>query len=70
MPCIGAPTWPNHAPIFAAAGFEIETSRFADLKAQTIAVDGVWETLDRAKEGDVVLLHGCCHNPTGMDFSR
>ncbi len=67
---LGAPTWPNHAPIFAAAGLEIETSRFADLKAQTIAVDGVWETLDRAKEGDVVLLHGCCHNPTGMDFSR
>ena len=67
---LGAPTWPNHAPIFAAAELEIETSRFADLKAQTIAVDGVWETLDRAKEGDVVLLHGCCHNPTGMDFSR
>ena len=61
---------PRTPPIFAAAELEIETSRFADLKAQTIAVDGVWETLDRAKEGDVVLLHGCCHNPTGMDFSR
>ncbi len=67
---IGAPTWPNHAPIFAAAGLEIEASRFADLQSQTIDVDGVWETLDRAKEGDVVLLHGCCHNPTGMNFSR
>jgi aromatic-amino-acid transaminase len=67
---LGAPTWPNHAPIFTAAGLRIEAHRFADLEAQTIDFEGVRQGLAQAGPGDVVLLHGCCHNPTGMDFSR
>ncbi|RBP15450.1 aromatic-amino-acid transaminase [Roseiarcus fermentans] len=67
---LGAPTWPNHAPIFRAAGLAIETHPFADLATQAVDFDGVRAGLARAAPGDVVLLHGCCHNPTGIDFSR
>jgi aromatic-amino-acid transaminase len=67
---LGTPTWPNHAPIFTAAGLGIEARRFADLEAQTIDFESVRRGLAAAQPGDVVLLHGCCHNPTGMDFSR
>ena len=67
---IGTPTWPNHAPIFTAAGLPIELHRFADLAAQAVDFDATRQGLAQAKAGDVVLLHGCCHNPTGIDFSR
>jgi aromatic-amino-acid transaminase len=67
---IGTPTWPNHAPIFTAAGVKIETHRFMDLERQAIDFDSVRQALAKAKAGDVVLLHGCCHNPTGADFSH
>lgn len=67
---VGTPTWPNHQPILAAAGLAIATHPFADLATQSVDFDGVRAGLARAKPGDVVLLHGCCHNPTGMDFSR
>src|SRR5208283_1841635 len=67
---VGTPTWPNHAPIFSAARLRIEAHRFVDLKAQTVDFDGVRRGLAEASPGDVVLLHGCCHNPTGISFSR
>ncbi len=67
---VGTPTWPNHAPILTAAGLAIETHRFADLATQSVDFDSVREGLAKADPGDVVLLHGCCHNPTGIDFSR
>ncbi len=67
---VGTPTWPNHVPIFTAAGLAIEAHRFADLEAQSVDFDAVRQGLAQAKAGDVVLLHGCCHNPTGIDFSR
>jgi aromatic-amino-acid transaminase len=67
---VGTPTWPNHVPIFTAAGMKIETHRFVDLAAQTVDFGAVRQGLASANPGDVVLLHGCCHNPTGVDFSR
>ena len=67
---VGTPTWPNHAPIFTAAGLSIEGRRFADLETQSVDFDATRQGLAEAKAGDVVLLHGCCHNPTGIDFSR
>jgi aromatic-amino-acid transaminase len=67
---VGAPTWPNHAPIFIAAGLTIRPHRFADLAAQAVDFNSVRKGLAEASPGDVVLLHGCCHNPTGIDFSR
>lgn len=62
---IGTPTWSNHAPIFSAAGLAIKTYQFFDVKTQTVDVDALLSTLANADQGDVVLLHACCHNPTG-----
>ena len=67
---VGTPTWPNHAPIVRAAGLALETHGFADLATQSVDFDAVRAALAKARPGDVVLLHGCCHNPTGIDFSR
>ena len=67
---VGTPTWPNHVPIFSAAGLAIEPHRFVDLETQTVDFDAVRKALAKAGPGDVVLLHGCCHNPTGVAFSR
>jgi aromatic-amino-acid transaminase len=66
---LGTPTWPNHTALLAAAGLEIKTYRHFDPLSQTIPFDEIVTTLRMAKAGDIVLLHGCCHNPTGADFS-
>ncbi|HEX2510506.1 MAG TPA: amino acid aminotransferase [Microvirga sp.] len=65
---VGAPTWPNHAPIFAAAGLEVVEYPYFDLKRQELLFDEMISHLEQAQAGDVVLLHGCCHNPTGADL--
>lgn len=67
---MGSPTWPNHAPIFAEAGLRIEDHRFFNTATAELDFDGMIGALGRAAAGDVVLLHGCCHNPTGAGFSH
>lgn len=65
---MGTPSWPNHAQIVSAAGVELKTfshmtsDGFADLESLKAA-------LAQAEAGDAVLLHGCCHNPTGVDYT-
>ena len=66
---LGAPTWPNHRPIFAAAGLQVAEYRQFDRDEQRFCFDDTLEVLSRAAVGDVVLLQGCCHNPTGADPS-
>jgi len=66
---LGTPTWPNHAPILSAAGLPIERYPYIDLATQTIDFAAVRTALAGAQAGDVALLHGCCHNPAGLDFS-
>ena len=66
---IGTPTWPNHPPVFASANLKIETYRYFDQASQTILFDEMMDALGRAEAGDVILLHGCCHNPTGANLS-
>lgn len=66
---IGAPTWPNHAPIFAEAGLSVQSHRFYDVASARIDFDAMLEDLEQAKFGDILLLHGCCHNPTGASLS-
>ncbi|SCB61123.1 aromatic-amino-acid transaminase [Rhizobium aethiopicum] len=66
---LGTPSWPNHAPIFASARLDRKEYAFVDLTLQEIKFDSVVSALSSAGEGDVVLLHGCCHNPTGIDFT-
>lgn len=68
---VSTPTWANHIPLISSAGLKIETYPYYN--RETLGVD-FSDMLDRLKSGanpgDIVLLHGCCHNPTGADFSR
>ncbi len=61
------PTWPNHNNIFQAAGVELKTYPYYDAKNKSLAFDALAAALEEIPRGDVVLLHGCCHNPSGMD---
>lgn len=65
---IGTPTWPNHEPVFAAAGLPVERYRHFDAATQRLCFAEMLAALGRARAGDVVLLQGCCHNPTGADL--
>lgn len=65
----GAPTWANHPSVFEAAGLSMAYHRHIDLGAQTLCFDDMLDALGSAAPGDAVLLHGCCHNPTGADLS-
>ncbi|MGD8118025.1 amino acid aminotransferase [Vibrio sp. TRT 29B02] len=64
---ISNPTWANHNGVFTAAG--LETAQYTYYNAETKDKDfaAMLADLEKAAEGDVVLLHGCCHNPTGID---
>ncbi|MDO4879208.1 MAG: amino acid aminotransferase [Neisseria sp.] len=64
---ISAPTWPNHNAIFQAVGINIRDYRYYDKASHGLDWDGLIADLSQAEAGDVVLLHGCCHNPTGID---
>jgi aspartate/tyrosine/aromatic aminotransferase len=66
---ISQPTWPNHPNIFKTAGLAVETYPYFDAAANTLAFDAMLAALQQIPEGDVVLLHGSCHNPTGVDPS-
>lgn len=63
------PTWPNHMPILRAAGLTARTYPYFDGATGGVHFDSMIEALKGAAPGDVVLLHGCCHNPTGADLS-
>ena len=61
------PTWANHAKIFEAAGVTSRSYPYFDAENNALSFDAMIETLGNVSNGDVVLLHGCCHNPTGVD---
>ena len=67
---MGTPSWPNHVQIFNAVGLESATFRHLDVATQTLDFEALMATLDGAGKGEAVLLHGCCHNPTGADYSE
>lgn len=64
---VSNPTWPNHISMLKHLGIEIVTYRYFDEETRGVDVAGMMEDLKAAKKGDVVLLHGCCHNPTGAN---
>ncbi len=66
---IGAPTWPNHTQILDQLGIETVAFGHYDQRAQTLSFDQMMATLGTARAGDAVLLHGCCHNPSGADYN-
>jgi aromatic-amino-acid transaminase len=65
---VGQPTWPNHAPLIECAGVEMVSYDYYDSGARLILFDRMMAALENAPAGDLVLLHGCCHNPTGADL--
>ena len=67
---IGVPTWPNHVPLLGGTGFEIKEYPYYDLESHRIDSDQMIEALKQVPAGDLVLLHGCCHNPTGADLTH
>ena len=62
------PTWPNHLPVMRAAGLQVREYPYFDAASGTVRFDDMLAALRTAKGGDVVLLHGCCHNPTGANL--
>ena len=62
------PTWPNHLGVFSAAGLEIQRYPYVDAQNR-LDFDGMLAALENIPKGDVVVLHACCHNPTGFDLS-
>lgn len=66
---ISNPTWPNHIPMMREAGLTIAEYPYFDAASGSVRFDDMLATLKTAKPGDVVLLHGCCHNPTGANLT-
>lgn len=66
---ISNPSWENHRALFTRAGFKVDSYRYYEPALQGIDVDGMLADLRRAEAGTIVLLHACCHNPTGYDLT-
>lgn len=64
------PTWPNHPNIFQAAGVKTATYPYFDAATNGVAFTQMLEAVHKIPTGDVLLLHGCCHNPTGVDLTQ
>ena len=66
---ISDPSWENHRALFTQAGFEVGTYRYYDAATRALNFDGMLADLNAAAAGTVVVLHACCHNPTGYDIT-
>lgn len=67
---VSDPTWANHIPLIGDAGLNIKTYPYFDKQSASIKFDEMMDCLSGIGANDVVLLHGCCHNPTGADLSK
>lgn len=67
---VSDPTWDNHRAIFQSSGFKVHTYPYYDAETGGVRFDAMVETLKGLPEKSIVLLHPCCHNPTGVDLSR
>jgi aromatic-amino-acid transaminase len=66
---ISDPSWENHRALFDSAGFEVGSYRYYDAETRGLNVTGMMADLSAAPAGTVVVLHACCHNPTGYDIN-
>jgi len=64
------PTWANHMPLLGGAGLMLKSFPYYDTDTHTIRIDAMLEALRAVPRGDIVLLHACCHNPSGLDPSE
>lgn len=67
---VSAPTWQNHVAIFESAGFKVGSYPYYDKKTGEIDFPAMLESLKGLKKDTVVILHACCHNPTGVDLTQ
>ena len=67
---VSDPTWPNHISILKYLNIPCESYRYFDNETRGVDFDSMVSDLSRAKAGDVILLHGCCHNPTGANLNK
>ncbi|WJM85788.1 amino acid aminotransferase [Dickeya chrysanthemi] len=67
---VSNPSWPNHKNVFSAVGLEVCDYTYYDAANHKLDFDGLLSSLNEAQAGDVVLFHGCCHNPTGIDPTK
>ena len=65
---LGTPSWPNHAPIIRAVGLDLVEYPYYERGQGAIRFEDMLEAICKGSPGDVALLHGCCHNPTGADL--
>lgn len=66
---VSNPSWPNHKNVFSAAELEVCHYAYYNAVTHTLDLTAILASLSKARAGDVVLFHGCCHNPTGIDPS-
>jgi len=66
---ISNPSWENHRALFEAAGFNVEAYPYFDAKTRGLDFAGMAAALEQLPEGAIVVLHACCHNPTGVDLN-
>ena len=66
---ISDPSWENHRALFTNAGFEVDTYRYYDAANRGVDFAGMLADLNAAAPGTIILLHACCHNPTGYDIT-
>ncbi|MBN7795701.1 aromatic amino acid transaminase [Parahaliea mediterranea] len=66
---VSDPTWPVHIPLLGSVGLQFENYRYYEAADHSVDFDAMVDDLKQARRGDVVLLHGCCHNPCGADLS-
>jgi len=67
---VSNPTWANHQGVFTAAGLTVKTYPYYDYEKNCLDFDGMLAALKQVSKDDAVLLHACCHNPSGMDLSK
>jgi len=67
---VSNPTWANHQGVFTAAGLNVKTYPYYDYENNCLDFDGMLAALKEVSKDDAVLLHACCHNPSGMDLSQ
>ena len=67
---ISEPSWENHRQLFEAAGFKVNSYRYYDPTTRGLDVTGMLQSLNAMPAGSIVVLHACCHNPTGVDLDK
>jgi aspartate aminotransferase len=67
---VSTPTWGNHIPLLGSAGLNIKEYPYYDAENHGLRFEAMLDTLKQATKNDTVLLHGCCHNPAGVDLSE